>query len=306
MTKTEASKEISQKQADLSPLIVCITGAPRTGTHLLNSLLCASARVPPMMGEALPVIDMLATWKRASGHYQSHGDSLGVSQPQLADLYAEWLKGLAARMAERFAADIAVFRGPLLAQHIAELLSLLQRCGLPYRVISMVRWPPDAVASLAVWSAKLKASGKGGPIVEDSSPAALARFWRQYYVDLLRLASDQPLDRMGIRVVRYEDLVGAPEVAAGALGSFIGLDLASLDTNLGWQNSLVPYTEALGEFVTPLYGRAVSSRSIGEGRRTFSESEIADILQICRDIVERYYPEEVEATSKQQSPSQVP
>src|SRR5438552_473696 len=43
-----------------SPLVVCITGAPRTGTHLANSILCTSNRAPPMLSEAMPVIDVLA------------------------------------------------------------------------------------------------------------------------------------------------------------------------------------------------------------------------------------------------------
>lgn len=275
-------------------MIVCITGGPRTGTHLANSILCSSHRVPPMLAEALPLIDMLGAAKRAAGHHSTHGATLGVSLPQITELYADWLRGLATRMAQTFATDVVVFRGPLLAQHMDELVLLLQACGLPYRVIAMVRWPPDAVASLAVWSEKLRSNGKGGPIVRDASPAALAGFWMQYYTDLTKIARDQGLERAGISMVRYEDLVTAPENTVAGMGAFLGVDLSAFQGAHDWKNSLVAYTEDLAEFVTPLYGQAITSQSVGEGTKRFDDENIAIILNICRDIATEYYPERID------------
>jgi hypothetical protein len=199
------------------------------------------------------------------------------------------LKGLAECLADRFGKDVVVFRGPLLTQHLDALLRLLEPSDLRYRVLTMVRSPLDAVASLQRWGAKLRANGKGGPLVNDPSPAAMARFWAEYYMDLFARDRDGSLNADRVKVLRYEDLVGAPETTVAGIGSFLDLDLSSFDQVDGWKNSLVSYTEALGEFVTPLYGKPVMTHSVGRGTEPFKEEEAAEILRICRDVVDRYY-----------------
>ena len=69
-----------------------------------------------------------------------------------------------------------------------------------------------------MWSAKLKSNGKGGPIVDDDSPEALAKFWTNYYSHIIRIAKNPGLANSGIKLVRYEDLVRDYEaVLLGAL-----------------------------------------------------------------------------------------
>ena len=96
-----------------------------------------------------------------------------------------------------------------------------------------------------------------------TGPLVLARFWVTYYSHINRIAKNPGLVNAGIKLVRYEDLVNSPGDVVAGIGGFLGIDLSSFDQSDGWRNSLVSYTEALGEFVTPLYGRPIERVLIG-------------------------------------------
>jgi hypothetical protein len=246
--------------------------------------------VTPMTQEALPLIDALSSCRTSLLYCSRYGDSLGLSSEDILELYGNWLKGSVLRMAERFDKDVVVLRGPLLGKHLINFLSVARQVSLEFKIVFMVRWPLDAIASMYTWDERSLAKG-GGSIVpaSDDNQLKSQRFAENhisYYTDLAKITD---YDASGIKVLRYEDLVTAPREVASKLGSFLDLDLSGGDA--AWNNSLLSYTPRLGEFVTPLYGQEVSDGSIGRGDSLFDEQDTQIILSTSRFVVRAFYYE---------------
>jgi hypothetical protein len=242
-----------------------------------------------MTQEALPLIDALEAYRMSLLYGERHGETLGISSDELTDLYGEWLKGLALRMAQRFDKDVVVYRGPLLAKHLINLLTLARVASLDLKIAFMVRWPLDVVASMYSWDDRLQAKGKA-PVFsrgagDPERAQSCAKFHMSYYVGITKVAD---FAGSGITVVRYEDLVVTPSEVAARLGSLVGVDLSGGE--VAWNNSLVTHTPELGDFVTPLYGRNISKESVGSGD-SLVEKDVQDVLSHCRYVVREFYPE---------------
>jgi hypothetical protein len=272
------------------PKVLCITGAPRTGTHLMNSIVCSSPRVVPMLQEALPLIDTLEAYRTSLVYRERYGDTLGVSTDAITALFAQWLKGLVLHMAEHFDKDVVVLRGPLLAKNLNHLIALAQAASLDFKTAFMVRWPPDAIASMYAWEQRLQTKGKpsafSGGEGDPQRAQSCADFHMSYYGALIRITD---FTQSGIKVVRYEDVVSKPGEVAAGLGSLLDVDLGGGDC--AWNNSLVTYTPELGDFVTPLYGQELSTDSVGHGDSLLPEKDAEVVLARCRYVVREFYPE---------------
>jgi hypothetical protein len=273
------------------PPIVCVLGGARSGTHLLNGLLCTSPDVLPMLTEATPVLEILKACRRTLAHLEQFPGVHFESGAEVTDLYGRLLRSFAEHLRSRYRRDVCVFRGPELSHWAVELHALLAAEGARPRLLCMVRDPRDAVASLRAWERRRLERG-GEPLAEDGAGVrGLARFFGSFYTSLLgEFGAAHARD---VEFVRYEDLVRSPAETAARVGAFAGVDLEPHALATGWRTGGMAFDrddEHTGEAATELFGHAISDASVGSWRAALEQDEADVVVRFCAPLVRRFYP----------------
>jgi hypothetical protein len=269
--------------------VICIVGAPRTGTHLVNSVICGSDAVLPMLSETTPAADIVEAFVSTAAHLERHPGVHFSDRSEVAALYGRQLGAFADGLCARYGREVCVLRAPRLAGSAAELRELLAAGGAQARIVCMVRDPRDVVASMRRWGrARVRAGGP--PLVEDKDEIAAMSTWvTESYAALLGPGFDATRDDE-LLIIRYEDLVSEPGQCARELETFLELTLGDPRSGAGWAGAQVEFTrERLGESVTELFGRPVSGERVGAWGDVLSDLEAERVLTLCAPIVERFY-----------------
>ena len=269
--------------------LVCVMGGARSGTHLLNGLLCTSPEVVPMMTETTPVIEISKACRQTLAHTDQFPGVHFGSRAEVTDLYGRLLGSFARHLCSRYGRKVCVFRGPELSHWARELHALVAAAGMRPRLLCMVRDPRDAVASLRAWERRRLERG-GAPLASDGG--GLAGFFWSFYTSLLgdfgaAHASD-------VEFVRYEDLVQAPARTADRIGTFAGIELDPRRLTDGWRTADVafrPDDARTGEAATDLFGGRISDASVGSWRGALEPHEADAALHACAPLVRRFYPD---------------
>lgn len=268
--------------------LVCIVGGPRTGTHLLNSLLCTSPGVLPLLSESAPAVYTVRAFRSTVHHVGRFPGVYFDDVNEVAEVYGQLMGALVHHLRARYESEICVFRTPLLTHYTHELRTLARAAGLTLRIICLVRDPRDVVASMRVWNRRQTAAG-GRPLIKDADAApALARWFCSYYDDLWL---DDPED---VLFLRYEDVVRQPDDSADRINEFTGLSIDPAACARGWSSartSLTPDDPRVGVAITPLYNSPISAASIGRWGQELSDAEAHEVLKSAQEITGRFYPE---------------
>lgn len=272
--------------------VVCIVGGARSGTHLLNSLVCTSDRVPPLLPESMPMVEIARGYRATLDHLARFPGAYFASEDAVLQLYARSAAHLVSGLHRRYDADVCVFRSPMLTRFAVELHALLWAAGLNTRFLCMVRDPRDVVASMKVWNERrVKRSVK--PLEgSEKGAAGLARFYWSFYPAILDERT--PALARDAMFIRYEDLVASPLATAEAIHDLTGLELDPSGVESAWSRARLDYRSddsRLSDALTPLFGRAISSDSVGRWEQQLEPAERKTALRLCRPLVERFYPE---------------
>jgi 2-polyprenyl-3-methyl-5-hydroxy-6-metoxy-1,4-benzoquinol methylase len=282
--------------------VICIVGAPRSGTHLVNSVLCASDEVLPMLSETVPAAFLLEAYEATRTHIRRFPGIHFESSEEARTLYGRTLREFVDHLCRRYDREVCVFRSPRLSLSVPTLRELADDAEIDLRVICMVRDPRDVAASMRVWSARQQARGMPPLSPDGRVPIGttadelwdLGQWYLKNYRSILGPALDgEPDDQL---CVRYEDLVQRPAPTIRALGRFCGLSLHGSASGRGWKTAQIPFSPEeprVGLAVTELFGAAISDSSVGAWTRELSDSDGRRVLWIARQMVERFYADEV-------------
>ena len=279
----------SPENAESGDMNVCIMGAARTGTHLMNGLIAQTGETTPLLPEAHPLADLAIFYRQIRRYDENYPASLFADGKAMMDAAKAPLEAIIADLRERFSTRKCVFRAPALSVHAAELLDLFSSLKTPFRFVCMVRDPRDAVTSMFRWNERRLARGLPpmAPADQDMLEVFIQRFWSQYKALL-------PLDgRPEVVFVRYEDLVGDPTSVIRRIYAELGLDASRFDAAARWNHVEADLRQdgKHGDCITDLYNAPVSRRSVGAFRDYLDVDQEKRVFSRLAAFRRAFYPE---------------
>jgi hypothetical protein len=264
--------------------IVFIGGTHRSGTTLMRSILCGAPGSHPAIPEdrylrflAMAYEDSLRWWDR-HGRHQFHDTQ------DLARFSENQIRQYLDHLLERWpGSHHAIIKQPELTYHFPTLARLLNDA----RFVVLARDPRDIAASLMAVGKKLDEAGMGNAYPRDME--LLGKRIEQSYAILFRAKRQIWSGRLAW--IQYERLVRDPVGVAQQVASFTGLDLSGYDPEgawPGWDDGRVAANKLGGNYVSDLWGKAVTDERIGGWRKVLTKDEAETVLKMCPNITKMF------------------
>ncbi len=266
--------------------LVFVGGSARSGTTLLQSVLCTDPTTNPLIEECSYLRHLVTSYAFGRDVFPWQTRDYFDSPDDLRAFAAEGVRRVVDGVRERHGARDVVLKEPLLTPHLPALKELLPEALC---VVSL-RDPRDAIASMVRVQEKHLAEGRDSDLARLGRDAeALARHWRSYHDPLL--ACEQPGFVSDTLLVRYEELVERPAEIVATLREFTGLPLAGFDPDRPWAHSTMDFqsdAKRSSAWTSPLYGRGVTGARRGAWRDVLTADEAGTIERVCADLIEAF------------------
>jgi protein-tyrosine sulfotransferase len=267
--------------------LVLVGGSQRSGTTMLQLLLCANARTNTPLTEAVYLRNLVEVYRRAksdfytTSYYFDDVDEFRQFHARLVDLFLE-------RTAARFPGiDTLVLKDPDLTRLFPDLFELVPTS----KFVIIFRDPRDVIASMITVGEKL-AEQNVESMFQRRDMRQLVNHYLSFYTPVVNNRNNSFRERA--MVVRYEDLVGErnEEVIEG-LKEFTGLKFdfgatEDLDDAVRQKLDELRSTDRFKPWLTALTGRGVSSDSVGRHEEILSEDEIRRVEKYCGPFMQAF------------------
>jgi len=258
----------------------------RTGTTLLNSILCSDATTNPVIGEVQYLTRLLQHYHWGQRHFRLYLKDTFADRDDFKAFTADWMRDYLERTRERWQpCRHLVLKNPELAHFFPDLSQLVDGA----RFFLTVRDPRDTIVSMRSVAKKQRDKGIASTLTKmDDDARQLSHYCQNYYARLLRGELNDMTS--SVFLVRYEDLVTQTGQVVDQIRQFTGLALADYDPGVEWQRSAEDYDESRHDpdrspWTTELYGKGVSDSQIGSYRNSLSAEDIAIIERECQALM---------------------
>ncbi len=269
--------------------IFFIGGCMRSGTTLLNSILCSDTSTNPAIAEIQYVTHLMHHYHWGQRHFNLYLKDTFEDLESFKAFTAGWLNDYLRRTEERWQpCDHLVLKNPELVHYFPNLLELVDGA----KFFLTVRDPRDTVVSMRSVARKQREQGISSTLTKMNDDARLlARHYQSYYLRLLR--GDMDVLQSNLFLVRYEDLVTQPEAVVAKMRDFTGLALADYNPESEWQRNVEDFDQSRTDrdrapWTTDLHGKGVSSSRIGQFRDSLGAEEIAVVEEECQAIMRAF------------------
>ncbi len=258
----------------------------RTGTTLLNSILCSDSTTNPVIGEVQYLTHMMHHYHWGQRHFRLYLKDTFEDREAFKSFTGDWLKNYLQRTQERWQpCQHLVLKNPELVRYFPDLSELVEGS----KFFLTVRDPRDTVVSMQAVAKKHREKGITSTLTRmNDDPRKFSHYYRNYYFRFLR--GDFNVLQSDLFLVRYEDLVTQTGQVVDQIRAFTGLDLADYDPASEWQSSAEDYDRRradpkLAAWTTELHGKGVSNSQIGRYRDVLSNEDIAIIEEECQAVM---------------------
>ena len=279
MTQRHSEKVNPDSDPDVENNTFIIGGSPRSGTTLLNQILCACPEAPGnvTVSEAKFLEHYLHAYRMGKASYASDHEAFFGEMPEFAKLNQNILLMVLHAAFTHLDARCLVLKWPFVTPYIPELVELLPSV----RILLMVRDPRDIVASLIKVGQRMEAAGKENPFCRSKLEETI-RYFHDCYQPVYPLL-ESPQKKANILVVKYENLVLNTTDELHKLHEFSRLDLMGEYQNpadLQFDKSL--WETHKKEWLTELSGQSISAASIGSWHDTLTPDEIVTVENLTQ------------------------
>jgi hypothetical protein len=267
-----------------------VGGAMRTGTTVLQAILCSSIETNPLIDEAQYLTRLAHLYRFGKETFDRYQGPYFADRAELRDFHARMMGNVLNRTLARFApANHLVLKNPEMTPLFPDLAELAGNA----KFIAAVRDPRDTVASILDVANRQTAQGQASNLtLMGGDVGKIAAHVLSYYSPVL--ASSDREFKQKVILVRYEDLVREPVAAADRLADFTGLPIRGFNPVGAWR-SAVDFTD--GErtnepFHATLRGKPLTTERIGRYKKTLSKTDIAAVEKITAGLMTtfRYAP----------------
>jgi Sulfotransferase family len=263
-----------------------IGGCMRTGTTLLNGILCSDPTANPVIGEVQYLTHLMHHYSWGQRHFRLYLKDTFEDCDAFKAFTGNWLEDYLQRTQARWQpCRHLVLKNPELVQYFPDLSELVRDT----KFFLTVRDPRDTVVSMRAVAKKQRENGISSTLTRmDDDARKLSRYYRNYYLRLLR--GDFNVLKSNLFLVRYEDLVTQTAQVVDQIRAFTGLTLTEYDPASQWQRSAEDYDQRrhdpdLAAWTTELHGEGVSDSRIGRYHDLLSDEDIAMIEEECRAVM---------------------
>ncbi|NIR62088.1 MAG: sulfotransferase [Gammaproteobacteria bacterium] len=256
-----------------------VGGVNRSGTTLVQGLLCSDPTTNPLIHEASYLRSVAEAYAFGKQQFHDHNEHYFDSVEELRRFTAAWAEAFVDRVRQRYpGTEHVVLKHPPLTPRFPDLHELLD----DVRLVVVVRDPRDVAASLVRVGERLRRQGRseGRSLPRDMD--RLAQYYMRCYQPAL--GHSDPQYQRRLTLVRYEDLVADPSAAVARLGEATGLRLDAFDPEAAWPRDAIDHEAARAEgnaWSSELYGRGVSTGRVGHYVHVLSPDEIAALESAC-------------------------
>jgi hypothetical protein len=256
---------------------IFVGGFLRSGTSLVQSLLCSGEGASPMIGECVYLRGVVETYLRSLSLFDAHTKDYFKTPEELrrfcADQANQFLGHTWRHLGEP---QFLVLKHPQLTRYFPPLHALLPEA----RMVVCLRDPRDTVASA------IAAQRRGAREFGAKDPAGIAASLLATYLPCF--ASRAPSCHRQTAYVTYEGLVREPQSVIPRLSCFTKIDLTGFDpaTDRPLAKSQLDGSKQEGQpFYSSLFSETIKDSHVGRYRDILSNADLAKVERECSPLL---------------------
>lgn len=269
-----------------------IGGCPRSGTTLLQNILCSASSTNPAIGEVGYLYHLVEAYYSTKVDFESQGRYFFNSLEELRQFSATQINVFLNHVRAQYPnASHWVLKYPLLSRYFPDLFELVA----DLKFLITIRDPRDTIASLIQVGDRMKQQNQIRHRTALFTQRNMADYLNFYISAYARMWNhSNPELKQKTRYLKYEYLVNNPQKAIRDLAQFTGLALELTDLQQGWQQNLVPHgqlQDAAQSFESTLYNQKIARDRIHHYPQVLTSEEIQWLEQHGQDVFTQFcYP----------------
>lgn len=260
-----------------------IGGVNRSGTTLLQSILCSDKTTNPLIHEASYLRSIVEAYVFGQQKFEEHNKYYFSSIEDMRDFTAGWAKSFLDKTRSRYPeAEHLVLKHPPLTPRFPALFDLLSSIGEDPRFFIIIRDPRDVAASLVRVGERLRAKGEPEGNTLPRNMNMLGNYYMQCYMPAL--SPQQPEYKNRLTLIKYEDLVNAPQTIIENIRKASGLKLEEFNAAEDWKDNDIDYNDlkqSKNAWLSTLWGKKLSNARVGSYKEILKPDEITLLEQVC-------------------------
>ncbi|VXD24051.1 hypothetical protein PL8927_790149 [Planktothrix serta PCC 8927] len=253
-----------------------IGGCPRSGTTLVQSILCSDPATNPLIGEVGYLYHLVEAYHSAKLDFESQGRYFFNDFIDLKQFSTSLVQSFLNQLQKHYtdATDL-VLKHPVLSRFFPDVYELLEE---NVKFIVVIRDPRDTISSLIQVGERMKQQGNKRHLTSlftQRNMAEYLKFYQSIYAPAWNFKSDDFQSKTCY--IKYEYLVCDPNSALQDLRNFTGLNLTPSDVEKVWKRNLVEHSQlqdAAQPFYSDLYGQPISQTRIQKYQQVLNADEI--------------------------------
>jgi len=271
--------------------LILIAGAMRSGTSLLQHVLCSSPEANPFVHGCRYLTSQIAVYAQYAGSDRLYVKDYLGGPDGLFDFSQAIVERLLAETHRQLGQPHhLVLKNPELSSYLPQAAALLPQA----RFVISVRDPKDTIASMIGVGDKHRQKGVASFLAGAGRDIdRLCASYRQFYAPVLQ-ALEKDRSGLGKRVcfTTYESLISDTDRTVERLAQFCRISLSpeGIGKEGGWRSKVDREKDELlnhprwSAYVTDLSGGPISQASVGRYREVLSAAEAEEIDRLCADL----------------------
>jgi hypothetical protein len=259
---------------------IFVGGSQRSGTSVMQQLLCQSPLTNPYIFEASYLRQLVTVYQDASLSFRGNYSSYFKDETDLREFNSLLVRAFLEHTRQHLNnCTHLVLKEPHLTRVWPSLYELVPEAVF----LLMIRDPRDVIASMIEVGERQKAAGQSYLFTERNIQKLCDHFIG-FYAPALNVTDPGFRERMAI--VLYENLATNPAQALKQISGFTGIDFEAIDPAASPESGLVSYQQITSSkhfspWATELSGQKVSESKVGNYRNVLTPSEIAQVEEHC-------------------------
>lgn len=272
--------------------VFLIGGCPRSGTTLLQNILCSVSSTNPAIGEVGYLYHLAEAYHSSKVDFESQGRYFFKNLENLRQFSVTQVYAFINQIRSQYpTATHIVLKHPLLSRYFPDLFELIE----DVRFLITIRDPRDTIASLIQVGQRMQQQSQTRHLTPLFTQRNISDYL-QFYLSAYVPAWNHPYPKFKQKTcyLKYEYLVKNPQAAIKDLNQFTELPLEAVNLQQHWQQNLVPHAQlkdAAQSFDSSLYNQAISRDRICHYPQVLTPEEIQFLETEGKNVFQQFnYP----------------